>query len=43
MIYPAEGEKAGPYHLVLSSITLVARPSVVHVSKKVDRPCEAVS
>ena len=25
--------KAGPYHLVLSSITLVARPSVVHVSK----------
>ena len=25
------GEEAGPYHLVLSSITLIARPPVVHV------------
>ena len=33
MIYPAEGEKAEPYHSVLSSITLIARPPVVNVSK----------
>ena len=30
------GEEAGPYHLVLSSITLIARPPVVHVSKNPD-------
>ena len=29
------GEEAGPYHLVLSSITLIARPPVVHVSKNI--------
>ena len=35
------GEEAGPYHLVLSSITLIARPPVVHVSKKMGKTNKA--